>query len=149
MARTTINTAEKYVKLHERKEQLDSDLKKVKAEIAKMEEGLLEYFERHSINKLGAGGRTIHLHRQIFASLIDKEAAHAALTEHGYGDLVEPRVMPQRLSAWVRELLAEAEANEGEIPASSDNLADALPVPQSIKQQIKVTEKFSVRVRRS
>lgn len=149
MARTTINTAEKYVKLHEQKEQLESDLKKVKAEISKLEEGLLEYFQRHSINKLGAGGRTVHLHRQVFASLVDKEAAHNALRENGYGDLVEDRVMPQRLSAWVRELLAEAEANEGELPISSDNLADALPIPQSIKEQIKVTEKFSVRVRRS
>jgi hypothetical protein len=149
MARTTIKSAEKYVKLHEQKEKLESDLKKVKGEIAKMEEGLLEYFERHSINKLGAGGRTVHLHRQVFASLKDKEAAHAALREHGYSDLVEDRVLPQRLSAWVRELLAEAEANEGELPASSDNLGDALPLPDSIKEQIKVTEKFSVRVRRS
>lgn len=149
MARTTINTAEKFVELHDKKEALESELKAVKAEIAKMEEGLLEYFQRHSINKLGAAGRTVHLHRQVFASLLNVEAGHAALREHGYGDLVEDRVLPQRLSAWVRELLAEAESNEGEQPVDSGSLADRLPLPPDLKAQIKVSETFSVRVRRS
>lgn len=144
-----IRTAEKYVRLHERKEQLNDELTKVKAEIAKLEEGLLEYFQRHGLQNLGAGGRKVYIHRQIFASLPNKAEAHRLLREHGFGDLVEDRVVPQRLAAWVREQLTEVEQNEGEIPADSESLSTRLPLPEELKQQIKVTEKFSVRVRKS
>jgi hypothetical protein len=148
LARTDINTAEKYVALFIQKDDLDAQLKAVKAKIAKMEEGMLEYMQRHGISKLTAGGRTVHLHRQIFASLTDKEAAHEKLREHGYGDLVEDNVNSQRLCAFVREEMAKAEQNEGEAVISSDNLADQLPLPADLKALIKVSEKFSVRVRK-
>lgn len=145
----SINTAKKYVRLAEEKAELDGKLKKIKAEMGEIEEKLIDYFQRHSLRNLGAGDRTIYLHRQIWASLPDKVAAHEALIEHGYDDLVEDKVMPQRLSAWVRELMAEAEKNEGETMAGSDNLSDMLPLPPNLRAQIKVTEKYSVRVRKA
>ena len=145
----SINTAKKYVRLAEQKAELDGKLKQVKAEMAELEEKLIDYFQRHSLRNLGAGDRTVYLHRQIWASLPDKVAAHEALIRHGFDDLVEDKVMPQRLSAWVRELMTEAEANEGEAAASSDNLNELLPLPDDLKALIKVTEKFSVRVRKA
>jgi hypothetical protein len=145
----SINTAKKYVKLAEEKAELDGKLKQVKAQMADLEEKLIDYFQRHSLRNLGAGERTVYLHRQIWASLPDKAAAHEALIRHGFDDLVEDKVMPQRLSAWVRELMAEAEQNEGASPASSDNLNEQLPLPDDLKALIKVTEKFSVRVRKA
>lgn len=144
-----INTAKKFVRLAEKKTKLDADLKKVKAEMADLEEKLIDYFQRHALRNLGAGDRTVYLHRQIWASMPDRAAGNDALKKYGYGDLVEDRVMPQRLSAWVRELLEEAEQNEGAAPISSENLGDALPLPADLKEQIRVTEKFSVRVRKA
>lgn len=145
----SINTAKKYVRLAEQKAELEGKLKQIKAEMADAEEKLIDYFQRHSLRNLGAGDRTVYLHRQIWASLPDKVAAHEALRRHGFDDLVEDKVMPQRLSAWVRELMAEAEANEGEAAASSENLNELLPLPDDLKALIKVTEKFSVRVRKA
>jgi hypothetical protein len=145
----SITTAKRYVKLAEEKAALDGKLKQVKAEMTDMEEKLIDYFQRHSLRNLGAGGHTVYLHRQIWASLPDKAAAHEALIRHGFNDLVEDKVMPQRLSAWVRELMAESEANEGETAPSSENLNELLPLPDDLKALIKVTEKFSVRVRKA
>jgi len=145
----SINTAKKYVKLADQKSQLEGELKKIKAEMANIEENLIDYFQRHSLRNLGAGDRTVYLHRQIWASLPDKVAGHDMLRKHGFSDLVEDKVMPQRLSAWVRELFAEAEQNEGEAVISSENLNELLPLPDELKSQIKVTEKFSIRVRKA
>ena len=145
--KTTIDTTKKYIDLFLKKEDLESELKRVMAEISRIEEGLLEYFQQHGISRIGVGKRTLFLRRQIYASLIDKNAAHAELKRHGYGDLVEPRVMPQRLSAWIRELLKKVEENDEDVEISSGDLADTLPLPQELKKQIRITEKNSVCVR--
>ena len=144
-----INTAKRFVKLAEKKTKLETELKKVKSDMATLEEQLITYFQRHALRNLGAGDRTVYLHRQIWAAMPDREAGNEALKRHGFGDLVEDRVMPQRLSAWVRELLVEAEQNEGAAPITSENLSEALPLPPELKEQIKITEKFSVRVRKA
>jgi hypothetical protein len=144
-----IGTAKKYIELADKRADLEAQVKAVKAEMKKLEESLIDYFERHNLRNLGAGDRTVYLHRQIWASLPDKTAGHEMLRKHGFGDLVEDKVQPQRLAAWVREQMAQAEQNGGEEVIGSENLNELLPLPDELRALIKVTETFSVRVRKA
>ena len=56
--KTTIDTTKKYIDLFLKKEDLESELKRVMAEISRIEEGLLEYFQQHGISRIGVGKRT-------------------------------------------------------------------------------------------
>jgi len=149
MAQENIQSVAEYVKLHEQKAEIESDLKAVKEKIKEMEDGVLDFMQENGIQSVKSGTKNVYIHRSIFASLIDKQAAHAAFKEHGYGDLVEDRVMPQRLSAFVREEMARGESEGQTIDIDSGNLASQLPLPAEIKDQINVTERFSVRVRKA
>jgi hypothetical protein len=139
-----INTVEKYVKLAMKKEKLEADLEATKEQIKKLEEGLVEYMSDHNMQKLSVLDRTVYLRREIWASLKDKEAGAAALKAHGVGWLVGESVNTQRLSAWIRELLDAA----GDKVLQYTDKAEALDLPEPVREQLRVTEKFSVRVTR-
>ena len=148
MTRANIKSAEAYVKLNAKKKELEDKVKAIKVQIASMEEGMIKYFQDHGLQNLNSGGNTVYLQRTLFASLTDKEAAHAKLREHGHGELVIDNVNGNQLSAWVRERIADHEKeNPDEI--STDDLNKKLDLPKDLQDLIRVTEKFSVRVRKS
>jgi hypothetical protein len=145
--KASITTAGAFVKLALKREKLEADLKEVKAKMKDMEESLIDYFQSHGLSNMKQGDRTVYTHRQVFASMPDKATGTALLKEHGHGDLVKEDVNGQRLSAWVRELLAQAPDDDFDI--DSGTLADRLPLPEELRQQIKVSEKWTLRVRKS
>ncbi len=139
-----ITTARAFVKLAIKKAKLESDLKKVKKEMADKEADLIDYFERNGISNLKAGDRTVYTHRQLWASLKDREEGVAMLKKHGYGDLVSENANSQSLSAWVRELAADVEKDV----LSSDDLAEHLELPEELRSLLKISEKVSLRVKK-
>ncbi len=148
MTRANIKTADAYVKLNQKKKELEDKVKAIKVQIAAMEEGMIKYFQDHGLQSLNSSGSTVYLQRQLFASLTDKEAAHAKLREHGHGELVNDNVNSQQLSAWIRELIADHDKkNPDEI--STEDLNKKLDLPKDLQDLIRVTEKFSVRVRKA
>jgi len=131
-----------FVALAKRKAELDAELKSVKAKMDKLEAGLIGYYVENNIQNLNIDGRTVYLHRQVWASLKDAASGVAALKAAGLGDLVKETCNGQTLSAWVREQL------ESKVMPldSAANLADLLDQPQEVKDQLKVSETVGLRV---
>lgn len=148
MTNATIKTAAAYVKLNTIKKDLEKKLEATKVLIATMEEKMVKYFQDHGLQNLTSSGSTVYLQRQLFASLTDKEAAHAKLKEYGHGELVKDNVNSNSLSAWVRELIDEHEKKTPDEIDTKD-LNTKLDLPKDLRDLIRVTEKFSVRVRKS
>ena len=146
--KVSITTARKFVKLAENKEVLETKLKKIKAEMKELEEGLIDYFHRNNLRNLSTGDRTVYTHRQVWGSLNNVEEGVRLLEEYGYGDLINHKPNHQTFSAWIRELLDGVDANEG-IAIDSESLEKRLPLPEDLRNQIKITEKWTLRVRKS
>lgn len=141
-----IKTAGKYVKLAKKRDDLESDLKTVKAQMKDLEEELLAYFQANGLKNLRVEDRTLGTRREVWASLKDTAEGVKALRDGGFGDLITENANHQRLSAWVREQLEKVEKEEGEALDTSVNLADRLLLPEPVKAQLNVTEKWTLRV---
>ncbi|KKN81413.1 hypothetical protein LCGC14_0320260 [marine sediment metagenome] len=145
--RATIKTADAYVKLVTTKQDLEAKLDGVKIKIATMEASLIEYFQDHGLQNITKGKSTVYLQRSLYASLTDKDAGYAKLREHGHGELVKDNINGNTFSAWVRERIADYEkANPDEI--STDDLNKKLDLPNDLQNLIRVSDKYSVRVRK-
>jgi len=139
---SNIKDVAEYVALAKQKAELDAEIKRVKASMAKMTDALIAYYVENNVQSQNVDGRTVYLHRQVWASLKDAQEGVAAFKAAGLGDMVKESVNGQTLSAWVREQL-----DGKDMPAdSAADLADLLDQPQGIKDQLKVSEVVSLRV---
>lgn len=118
-------------------------LKTVEAEMARLQPRLLDYFERHAIDKVRVKGVTIFLRTELWARpkfAGDRARVCAALKEAGLGHYVEPNYNAHELSAWVREL---KRANEdrllrGEVPDIASLLPPVLAAVLSVEPTYKI-----------
>ena len=131
----------RYVELDKRKADLKAELSDINSEMDTLEEVLLTQFEQDGIQNMNIDGRTVYLHRQLWASAEDKdnERATQALKAAGLGDMVAERFNTQTLSSWVREQVALADDDD------LDDLFDALP--DEFRGAIKVAERHQLRTR--
>ena len=137
-----IKDVAEYVALAKQKADLDAELKSVKAKMKKLELGLIDFFTENGMQSSNVDGRTCYLHRQVWASLKDKDAGAEVFKRCGLGDMVKESINGQTLSAWVREQLDDVD-----VPADSAvDLASLLDQPQEIKDVLKVSEVVSLRV---
>lgn len=109
-------------------DELDAQMKALKAEYDKLEPEVIEYMTSEGIQNLAVDGRTVYVKRQIWAS-VNKENPFALdiLRDNGLGDFIEEKVNSQRISAYVREF----EKAGDEIPAWCH-------------EALNITEKYSV-----
>lgn len=127
-----------FVELSDRKAALNEMLKRNAEKLAAVERRLLDQFadldEGGGSIRLPSLGRTVYVHRQLWANARggDRGRAAEALEAADLGDFVEPSFNTNTVSAYFREL----DQNDEEPPAI---LADAFDV----------YEKFSVRSVRS
>lgn len=128
--------AKRYVILAEMKKNCENDMEKIKEEMDVIETKLLDNFTKAGIQSVNVDNHTLYVHRQLWASAANGSAQLiAALQAEGYGELVEPKVNSQSLSALVREFKRDAEG---------------MPIlPGSMKEAVMVTEKYGVRVRKA
>jgi len=126
----------KYVELADKKKRAEANIDEIKQQMKVLEEYLLDNMMKAGQQSANLDGHTVYVHRQLWASAANgAEALHEALEQTGHGELVEPKVNSQRLSALVREF----EQDEEGMPI----------LPGALKEAVKVSEKYSVRVRKS
>jgi len=119
----------KYAELASKRRKLDAEVNQLKAQLAALEETLVEGFAQAGIqNVKTAAGQTVYLNREIFAKLVgDPKKARTALRRAGLGDFIKEAISSQTLRAWVREM-DEA-------------------IPKGLQPYIDVTEVFRIRMR--
>lgn len=134
MAATIVGCARRILRLHKETKELDRKLNQRKQELASAKEALLDIFQRNGLQSTSTKTYTLSISRQIFATLRNKEVGIRILKKHGLDWLVQDTVNNQTLSAWVREQCPD----ETSLPE----------LPNGLKQQIKVFEKFGISVRK-
>lgn len=116
----------------------DSEVKRLNAELdeakqakARAEEAVLGAFEREGVQQIRVDGQLVSIRRDLWASPSEGAAEDLAIAlDHlGLGDLCQYRVLPQTLSAYVRE---------------RERLGEEIPT--ALAPLINVSEKFSARV---
>ena len=100
----------------EQKKDLESKTKDVNARIEELDKRLSDAMAEAELEKFTRNGSTFYLNSRLYASprAEMKEEMFAALTEHGYGDLITRTVNANTLASFCKE---QREANEDEIPA--------------------------------
>ena len=109
-------------------DELDGQMKALKAEYDKLEPEVIEYMSSEGIQNLAVDGRTVYVKRQLWASVNQgNPAALDILRDNGLSDFIEEKVNSNRISSFVREF----EKNEEEIPGWC-------------RDALNITEKYSV-----
>lgn len=99
------NIFQQIVERTRRKNELEKELDRVKLDLDALEKQAVDRFMEMGLSSIKTKeGQTVHLQKELFASLIsDKEQAHAVLRRHGLEYMVKDNVNGQTLSSWVRE----------------------------------------------
>ena len=121
----------KYAELASKRRKLDTEVNRLKTELAALEVMLVEGFAQAGIqNVKTSAGQTVYLNREIFAKLVgDHAEALDAFRTAGLGDFVKESVNAQTLRAYVREMDEE--------------------LPEGLQPYIDITEVFRMRMRSS
>lgn len=130
-----VEDVKQYIALSGRAKELGTKLDSVKEEIAQLQDKLLKDFEREGVANLTVDGRTVYLHRQLWARArpeVERHEITSALKRAGLGQFVSESFNMQTLSAWVRELEAAEEA-----------------LPPELSDVLTTSEVWSLRVRKA
>ena len=127
-------TLKRLLKLDAEKKELEKKLEKVKETRKEVEGRLLTQFEKAGMRSANVDGKTVYIHKQLWASPKDgRTAVCDALRELGMGDeYVVENFNTNSLSAYVRELDAQEEE-----------------LPEKLSAVIDVVAKFALRVRKA
>lgn len=129
-----LSLADRLQSLRNRKKQLEEETKAVNAEIEETEAKLANLMLEQEVQHFTRNGQLFYLSTRTYASPVAdrKEELYAWLKEHGYGDLVQETVNANRLAAFVREQLDEADE-----------------LPEGLRDMVSVFEKTTVGVRKA
>lgn len=104
---TSIIHIERYARLENQRAELKDELAAVEAKLDELRQGVLDYMQNHSLDKITSAGRTLYLRREIWAGRpedVTPEALTRALSDMGLDDFHADAPKMQALSAWLREL---------------------------------------------
>jgi hypothetical protein len=150
--------AARYAEIYDLRKNLEAEVEKLKAKEKELEPLLLDQFAETATTSLRLKtGALLSLKTQIWASIPDEHKPRIAEVfknpEVNLGDLVQVTVNTQTLSSWVREqdrvepaLLGQVDAPKTEY--KEHDIRDTFKLPEPLKEIIKITEKFSISVRR-
>lgn len=108
-----IRKLRRYKELREAQATSEAEAKAIKEEANKLEAELVDEFAEAGVQNINVDGKTIYLHRSVFAQRcagVTAEDVKAALIAAGASDLVTETVNANTLSAWVRELTEDDDA---------------------------------------
>lgn len=113
------------------KRELESRIDIIETRLKAAHAGALLWFENNAIQSTTVEGYTVFLKRELWAKIIDPDAAMAALKAVGWDDYVQPKISTQSLSARLREL---------------DK--DGVPLPLEFDGAIGVSEVYKINARK-
>ena len=142
-----MGAAQDFTELENRKKSLEAEIRVVKKELNEIggpEGTLLDQFIKNGVQKLSVGNRTIYIHRQIWASAVDKDydTACDGLESAGLDDYVQRRFNTHSLSAYFREQYKDV-LEEGNINCEPEDI-----LPEELKGNIDLFEKVKLRSRK-
>jgi len=139
----TLEKAKQIVELDRVISELQDEVDGLKEDRQELAEEVMEVFQERGINKLTINSQTLYLHSQYWAGYKnDKTSAVEALKEAGLSEYIKETYNTHSLSAYIRDLIREYENEQGE------PLLDAEEVlPPALREEVKVTEKISLRNR--
>lgn len=132
---TDIRTVERYAKLENERTALEDQLVAVKAKLDELRQGVLDYMQSHSLDKITSAGRTLYLRRELWAGRaegVSPADLMVALDAAGLTEFAERAPKMQSLTAYVREL---------------DR--DGLELPEPLRGVLVANELFKIGSRRS
>lgn len=127
----------RYRELYDAHKGAEAEAKAVKDELLALEAELVEAYVDAETQSVNVDGKTIYLHRSVFAQRkegADADDVKAALLADGLSELVTETVNSNTLSAYVRE------ATEGD---------DSPGLPENLAAVIEPGERFGIRVKAS
>ena len=142
-----IKKVQKFANLEDEKKELKDKLNEVKGKLDKLEEQLTKQFEKAGVPNIGVGGRTVYVHRQLWAGYKqDKPKAIEALKDSSLNNYIYETYNTHSLSAYFRERVRELEEEKEGEPIEPEEALEQFP---ELKDHIKLTEKVSLRSRKS
>lgn len=146
-----MNTADvkEFVSLEKEKRDLSARLKTVQARLNELDGSIQGEFLTDGIQSINIDGRTVYLHRDVYASPKDSNRAAVveALEASGLGQYVKRDYNAQSLTAYVREQLAAAEEYAAAEERVITEPAEALP--PALAAVLNVSTVFSVSSRKA
>lgn len=141
-----MNTAElkEFVALEKEKATLKARLKAIDSRLTELDESIAAQFVSDGVQSMRIDGRTVYLHRDIYASAKDgaRDAVVAALRDCDLGQYVKEDYNANSLTAYVREMVREAEEQARLDNRVIDDPAEALPA--GLAATLKISTVFSV-----
>lgn len=141
-----MNTAElkEFVALEKEKATLKARLKVIESRLTELDESIAAQFVSDGVQSMRIDGRTVYLHRDIYASAKDgaRDAVVAALRDCDLGQYVKEDYNANSLTAYVREMVREAEEQARTENRVIDDPAEALPA--GLAASLKISTVFSV-----
>lgn len=102
---------QKFIALEKRKIELNTELKKIAEDQARIGEGIMEDFITVGIDNIKMNGRTVYIKKDIYAQIKGgKSAAIDVLKKAGMNDLVTEGYNTSTVNAFVRECIKGDEA---------------------------------------
>jgi hypothetical protein len=121
----------RYVALRAEAKSHEDAAEELKAEADLLEAELLEEFAEAGVPRMTIAGRTVYVHRQLWAKRedgVDMNQACKALVDAGHSEFVNETYNSNTVSAWLRDL------------AKSDT-----PIPPELDGVLTTSEKFTLR----
>ena len=141
-----MNTDElkEFVALEKEKATLKARLKVIESRLTVLDESIAAQFVSDGVQSMRIDGRTVYLHRDIYASAKDgaRDAVVAALRDCDLGQYVKEDYNANSLTAYVREMVREAEEQARTENRVIDDPAEALPA--GLAASLKISTVFSV-----
>jgi hypothetical protein len=132
------------------KADLKAQLDKAEKRLATLKERVLLYFEETSVTSMKALGKTIYLHRQIWAGREDEANPIQVVDELkslNLGSFIN--INAQSVSGYVRQIAKDTPGftdKDGHLIKTTEELLNLLP--GKLPTLLKITEKFDVNVRK-
>ena len=117
-----ITEGRQYLDLKARKDELEEELKEVKANLEALSRQMVEEMDGIELDKFSAFGSTFSVRRTLATNVRaeDKDTLFCMLRDEGHGHLIREDVNPRTLAAFVKEQMNM----DGEIPAWLGCLVD-------------------------
>jgi hypothetical protein len=139
-----IENLREFVALEKKKAELNREIKQTQKALDALDTLLTQQLLDDGVQSVNVDGRTVYLRRDLYASALDGDRAAVvqALKDSGLSQYVSEQYNTNSLSAYVREVVREAEERARVDGGVLEDPATA--IPNALAATLKVTAVYSV-----